>query len=31
VRFMNYKDGLFRVDDSLDGAEEAKKWVSRFD
>jgi hypothetical protein len=31
VRFMDYKDSLFRVDESLNGAEEAKKWVSRFD
>jgi hypothetical protein len=31
VRFMGYEDSLFRVDESLNDAEEAKKWVSRFD
>ncbi|MDR1662692.1 MAG: hypothetical protein LBR95_09800 [Azoarcus sp.] len=31
VRFMGYEDSLFRVDKSLDDAEEANKWVSRFD
>ncbi|MDR0702801.1 MAG: DUF3396 domain-containing protein [Azoarcus sp.] len=31
VRFMDYKDLLFRVDEPLNDAEEAKKWVSRFD
>jgi hypothetical protein len=31
VRFMGYEDSLFRVDKSLNDAEEAKKWVSRFD
>jgi len=33
VRLMDYPKGslLFGVDESLNGAEEAKKWVSRFD
>ena len=33
VRFTDYPKGslLFGVDESLNGAEEAKKWVSRFD
>jgi hypothetical protein len=31
VRFMGYEDYLFRVEEPLNGAEEAKKWVSRFD
>jgi hypothetical protein len=31
VRFMNYKDYLFRVEEPLNDEEEAKKWASRFD
>jgi hypothetical protein len=31
VRFMGYKEFLFRVDKSLDDKEETLKWVSRFD
>jgi hypothetical protein len=31
VRFMGYESYLFRVEEPLDDAEEAKKWVSRFD
>jgi hypothetical protein len=31
VRFMDYKDYLFRVAPPLNGPDEARKWVSRFD
>jgi len=31
VHFMDYTSSLFRVEESMDGKEEAKKWVSRFD
>jgi len=31
VRFMDYKNELFRVDKSLNAEDEARKWVSRFD
>jgi hypothetical protein len=31
VRFMDYKSSLFRVDPPLNGPDEARKWVSRFD
>ncbi|MDR2925969.1 MAG: DUF3396 domain-containing protein [Azoarcus sp.] len=31
VRFMDYEDNLFRVEEPLNGAKEAKKWASRFD
>jgi hypothetical protein len=31
IRFMDYTSSLFRVDKPLVGADEARKWVSRFD